>query len=260
MFYVKQNIINKRKKNFMNINKFIIFLFFILIIVIIYSFINIHKIVNFSKIYIENYSFKYGFTLETIEVSNLKYLDKNEILYFFKLYKDKSIFLLPIKNISQDIKKNKWIKDIHINSNYKNTLLINIEEEIPLGIYDNDNQKLLFSSNLVVLEIIKNEKKYLELITFYGENSINNSKKLILNFDDEFYNMINSVIYIEKRRWNILLKNEILLKLPEKKIQEALKNYKKIYANFSNKDLKEIKSIDLRISNQAIIEYKEKND
>ena len=139
-------------------------------------------------------------------------------------------------------------------------MLINIEEEIPLGIYDNDNQKLLFSSNLVVLEIIKNEKKYLELITFYGENSINNSKKLISNFDDEFYNMVDSVIYIEKRRWNILLKNEILLKLPEKKIQEALKNYKKIYANFSNKDLKEIKSIDLRISNQAIIEYKEKND
>ena len=72
--------------------------------------------------------------------------------------------------------------------------------------------------------------------------------------------MVDSVIYIEKRRWNILLKNKILLKLPEKKIKEAINNYKKIYANFSNKDLKEIISIDLRISNQAIVKYKEKND
>ena len=31
---------------------------------------------------------------------------------------------------------------------------------------------------------------------------------------------------------------------------------KKIYANFSNKDLKYIESIDLRINNQAIIKYK----
>ena len=257
---MKQSIVNKRKKNFINTNKFVIFLFFLLIIFITYSFINIHKIVSFSKIYIENYSFKYGFTLQSIKVSNLNYLDKNEILYFFKSYKDKSIFLIPIKNISQDIKRKKWIKDIHINSDYKNTLQINIEEETPLGIYDNGNQKFLFSSNITVLEIIKNEKKYLELITFYGENSINNFKKLISNFDDEFYNMVDSVIYIENRRWNIFLKNEILLKFPEKKIQEAIKNYKKIYANFSNKDLKEIKSIDLRISNQAIIEYKVKND
>ena len=35
---------------------------------------------------------------------------------------------------------------------------INIEEEKPLGIYDNNNQKLLFSFNLVVLEIIEMKK------------------------------------------------------------------------------------------------------
>lgn len=257
---MKKKFINKRKKNFISINKYIIFLIFLLTIVLIYFFFNTQKIINSSKEYVQNYSFKYGYILKNIEVSKLNYLDKDEILNYFRLFKNKSIFLIPIKDISKDIKKNKWINNIQINSNYKNTLQINIEEEKPLGVYSNNNQKLLFSFNLIVLEIIEDEKKYSKLITFYGENSINNSKKLISNFDDEFYNIVDSAFYVEKRRWNIFLKNELLLKFPEKKIQKAIENYKKIYANFSNKDLKEIKSIDLRIKDQAIIEYKKKYD
>ncbi|MFL2510514.1 MAG: hypothetical protein ACJ0RE_05075 [Alphaproteobacteria bacterium] len=46
------------------------------------------------------------------------------------------------------------------------------------------------------------------------------------------------------------------LKLPEKNLEEAIKNYKKIYSNLSNKDLKDIEIIDLRIPKQAIIKYR----
>jgi len=68
--------------------------------------------------------------------------------------------------------------------------------------------------------------------------------------------MIESVKFIENRRWNIKLKNNIIIKLPEVKLDEAMKNYKKIYSNLSNKDLKDIEIIDLRISKQAIIKYR----
>ena len=53
------------------------------------------------------------------------------------------------------------------------------------------------------------------------------------------------------------LDNSILLKLPENNIKDAINNYLKIYENLSNKELKEIESIDLRIKNKAIIKYKE---
>ena len=94
------------------------------------------------------------------------------------------------------------------------------------------------------------------MISFYGENSIINSKYLISKIDRDIKKMIQSAIFIENRRWNIRLKNMITLKLPEKNLEEALENYKKIYSNLSNKDLKDIEIIDLRIPNQAIIKYK----
>ena len=52
-----------------------------------------------------------------------------------------------------------------------------------------------------------------------------------------------------------------MLKLPEKNIEEAIENYKKISMNFSRMELYEIENIDLRINKQAIIKYKGiKND
>ena len=43
-----------------------------------------------------------------------------------------------------DIKKDKWINSLKIKSNYKDTLNVTLEEELPLGIYDNSNNKILF--------------------------------------------------------------------------------------------------------------------
>ena len=163
---------------------------------------------------------------------------------------------MPVLEISNEIKKNKWIKEVNIINDYKNTLKVNIKEETPIGIYENNNQKILFSKNLVILEILGKNHDYKNLISFYGENSIINSKNLISKIDQDLKQMIQSLIFVENRRWNIRLKNKITLKLPEKNLEEAIENYKKIYSNLSNKDLKDIEIIDLRIPNQAIIKYR----
>jgi len=257
---MKKKFINKRKNNFLFEFKFTLGFLSILILLLVYFFLNSQKLIHLPFEYIEKYSHKYNYVLTDIEVSNLKYLDQNEILLYFEIFKGNSIFLIPLRDISNEIIKKKWIKSIKINSNYINTINIDIIEETPFGIYDNENQKLLFSSDLVILEIIKDNKNYSELITFYGEDSIIHSKEFLSNFNYEFIKMIDSAFFINKRRWNILLNNMILLKLSEIDVQNSIKDFIKLYTNFSNKDLKEIESIDLRIKNQAIIKYRKIDD
>ena len=253
MLFVKNRFINKRKKSFF---KVYIFCFLIFIIFFVYLYLNINKFANLTSDFIQEYSNKYNYNLKKIEVIGLTNLNKDEILIFFNKFIDNSIFLVPVKEISNEIKKNKWIKEVNIRNDYKNTLKVNIKEETPVGIYENNNQKILFSKNLVVLEILGKNHDYKNLISFYGENSIINSKYLISNIDQDIKEMIQSLIFVENRRWNIKLKNKITLKLPEKNLEAAIKNYKKIYSNLSNKDLKDIENIDLRIPNQAIIKYR----
>jgi len=250
---VKNRFINKRKKSFFKINIFflIIFVFFL-----IYLYLNFNKFNNAISELIQEYSNKYHYNLKKIEVTGLTNLNKDEILVYFNKFKNNSIFLVPVKEISNEIKKNKWIKEVNIRNDYKNTLKVNVKEEMPIGIYENNNQQILFSNNLSILEILGKNHDYKNLIIFFGENSIINSKYLTSKIDKDIQQMIESVKFIENRRWNIKLKNNIIIKLPEVKLDEAMKNYKKIYSNLSNKDLKDIEIIDLRIPNQAIIKYR----
>jgi cell division septal protein FtsQ len=253
---VKKNILNRRRKK-IYFPIILILLFFLIIVIYIFLFYDQKIFKQFNSI-IENYSDKYQYSLLVVNINGLNNINEDEILNLIKPYKDSSIFLIPIKKIAKKISQNNWVKSINIQSNYKDTIEINIDESKPIGIYTTGIQNILFSDDLKILEnIANNEKRFSALIKFEGKNSIHESIKLIDSFPDDFQQYVDKAFLINQRRWDLELKNSILLKLPENNIKEALENYKKIYINFSNEELIEIESIDLRMKQKIILKYKE---
>ena len=257
---MKKNILNrKRKKIFYP--KIIVFLFFLVIVIFYFFYIFLfydQKILKQFNSIIENYSDKYQYSLSVVNINGLNNINEDEILNLINHYKGSSIFLIPIKKIAKRISQNNWVKSINIKSNYKDTIIINIDESKPLGIYTTGIQNILFSDELIILEnIANNEKIFSELIKFEGKNSIYESTKLVNSLPDDFIEFVDKALLINKRRWNLKLKNSILLKLPENNIKEALENYKKIYINFSSEELSDIATIDLRMKQKIILKYKE---
>ena len=253
---MKKSILNRRRKK-IYFPTILILLFFLITVIYILFFYDQKIIKQFNSI-IENYSDKYQYSLSVVNINGLNNINEDEILNLIKPYKGSSIFLIPIKKIAKKISQNNWVKSINIQSNYKDTIEINIDESKPIGIYTTGIQNILFSDDLKILEnIANNEKRFSALIKFEGKNSIHESIKLIDSFPDDFIQYVDKAFLINQRRWNLELKNSILLKLPENNIKEALENYKKIYINFSNEELIEIESIDLRMKKKIILKYKE---
>ena len=253
---MKKNILNRRRKK-IYFPTILILLFFLIIVIYILLFYDQKIFKQFNSI-IEDYSDKYQYSLSVVNINGLNNINEDEILNLIKPYKDSSIFLIPIKKIAKKISQNNWVKSINIQSNYKDTIEINIDESKPIGIYTTGIQNILFSDDLKILEnIANNEKRFSALIKFEGKNSIHESIKLIDSFPDDFIQYVDKAFLINQRRWDLELKNSILLKLPENNIKEALENYKKIYINFSNEELIEIESIDLRMKKKIILKYKE---
>ena len=253
---MKKNILNRRRKK-IYFPTILILLFFLIIVIYIFFFYDQKIFKQFNSI-IENYSDKYQYSLSVVNINGLNNINEDEILNLIKPYKDSSIFLIPIKKIAKKISQNNWVKSINIQSNYKDTIEINIDESKPIGIYTTGIQNILFSDDLKILEnIANNEKRFSALIKFEGKNSLHESIKLIDSFPDDFIQYVDKAFLINQRRWDLELKNSILLKLPENNIKEALENYKKIYINFSNEELIEIESIDLRMKKKIILKYKE---
>ena len=253
---MKKSILNRRRKK-IYFPTILILLFFLITVIYILFFYDQKIIKQFNSI-IENYSDKYQYSLSVVNINGLNNINEDEILNLIKPYKGSSIFLIPIKKIAKKISQNNWVKSINIQSNYKDTIEINIDESKPIGIYTTGIQNILFSDDLKILEnIANNEKRFSALIKFEGKNSLHESIKLIDSFPDDFIQYVDKAFLINQRRWDIELKNSILLKLPENNIKEALENYKKIYINFSNEELIEIESIDLRMKKKIILKYKE---
>jgi len=254
---MKKKFLNRRKINILNLN---FYLFFFLLFFLLFLIINFDKLSIFSRHIFQKLSVNYGYNFSKIEIENLKYLNQDEIKEYFSSYFGNSIFTLPLSQIAKTIQENNWVKNLTIKNNYKDTLKVIIFEEEPFLIYNNNNQEILFSKNLVSLQILPKDHIYKNLVNIYGQNSMNNVKNLIYNIDSDFYKNIKSATYISNRRWNLELKNFILLKISDINLKESLENYNKIYENFSNKDLANIESIDLRIQNQAIIKYRNITD
>ena len=78
---------------------------------------------------------------------------------------------------------------------------------------------------------------------------------MIIHFS-ELISQLNKLDFIERRRWNITLKNNLLIKLPDSKIDKELENLKNLFVN--EKVLQSnIIEIDLRIEGRASLKVDE---
>ena len=130
------NKLNKKKISYLFIIKFIFFIIFLTIFIGL--FYNLYQSKNLSNNFfnfIENFSQNYNYTLKEIKINKLKNIDSSKIEKYFDKYYEKSIFLIPIKDISRKLNKNKWIDKVTIKSDYINTIKVTINEFTPIGIY-----------------------------------------------------------------------------------------------------------------------------
>ena len=232
-------------------------MFILFIIVFGFHYFKRDYLKNNVFVFFDYLSENYDYKLKNIELNSLTYIDKTMIINFFENQYNKSIFLIPVEKILKEIEKEKWIKEIKIKSNYKDTLQITIAEYVPKGIFIKDSKAYVFDKEGNIIDNINlNNTIFNDLIVFKGEKALNYSNPFLNSIPLFLTNEIKEAIYINHRRWDVLLKNGIKLKLKENEAQKSFMYYEKIYKNMSNHDLEEIKSIDLRINNKAIIKFK----
>ena len=165
--------------------------------------------------------------------------------------------MIPIQEISKNLYQNKWIEDFTIKNDYKNTINVNIVESIPIGIYFNGEDNLLFDKNGEIIDSVNsNFNSYSHLIKFEGSNSSFNANIFLNSIPFLFRNEIKKAIFVNNRRWDVKLRNGINMKLSENNILDSLNNYDKFYKTVSNQELTEIEMIDLRLPKKIILQFK----
>lgn len=254
-----KNSFNKKKINFLSFNKIfkylIIFFVFLFLFFIIFNELKNKKRLSF---FIEEFSKKFDYQFKVYETNNLYNVNKLEIKKIFNKYLDQSIFLIPLDEISDSLHSLTWVESLNLSTNLKNKIYVEIIEYKPIGLFSYNNQIFYFSDKGKIIDKYKKNNKD-NFIVFFGNQVLKNANNFLIVLDrikHQELNKISKAYFINERRWNIKLTNDILIFLSEKNIETSLRNYIKLIGKLKDSEIDSINSIDLRNNEKAIISLK----
>ncbi len=234
---------------------FCIFLFLIIFSFLLYFYKN--NLIETSKNIIQSFSENFQYQFTKFDISGLEEIELKSIEDKLQNYIGSSIFLLPLDQINDSIKENNWVKEIYLNTNYKDTLFIRIEEYKPIGIYFFNEKYFVFDKNgKIIDQIYITDFTHQSLLIFKGNSSNLKANSLISilknnNFEKEY--KIKSLEFINKRRWDINLYSDVKLMLSEEDPNKSIQNFIMIQNKLSETDINYIQTYDLRNLKKTIL-------
>ena len=197
--------------------------------------------------------FKMGnniFKIKYVEIENIYIIDKKVLKKTINNdLKNLSLFSINEKKMLDILKKYEIIKSIEIKKVFPNTIKIKLVEKEIIATLINKKKKFYLTLNGEKIRFFKNENLD-NLPKIFGEQKnftqIYNSLKK-LNFP---INEIKSFYYFDIGRWDIILKNSNIIKLPVKDFNESLINYNELK---NDQNFTKYKIFDYRIKDQLIL-------
>ena len=167
-----------------------------------------------------------------------------------ELYKtiEKNIFFLKKEVLKNSISEFNIVEKYSVKKIYPRELNINIKPTKFIAKISNKDDVLVGSNG----KLISNKDFKKKLPSIIGKFNSNKFLELKIHLERSGFNFedLKSLIYFSSGRWDILTNDNVLIKLPNKKIYESLNLAKKI---LNDDNFKINKFIDLRISNQIIV-------
>jgi len=187
--------------------------------------------------------------IENINVKGLKDYDNENLSQLIENLNLKNIYLLNKKEIIDLVSSNSLVEKYDIYKRYPSSLDVNIKKTKFLARINNNDKTFLIGSNgkLSDNNFLNNELPFI-----FGKPKIDDflNFKEIIDQSNFSYNEIKNLYFFSSNRWDLELKNNILIRLPENLDKETLQF---ILDFLNNNKFKDIKIVDARVENQIII-------
>ena len=214
--------------------------------ILIYLFL-LFLVGSINNIHINNLNF---LSVKEINVTGLENKENSTLSKKIeRLLKLDNIYLINKKDLNTLIESNNLVEKYFIFKRYPSSLNINIDKTNFLAKISKNGKIYDLASNG---KLIENRHSNRQLPFVFGNPEIVeffNIKKIIDESQISFEE-IESLYFFLSKRWDLELRNNIIIKLPNDNIKESLK----LASEFLyNNEFKDIKIIDARIKNQIIL-------
>ncbi len=186
---------------------------------------------------------------QNINVSGLNEKDNQKLFNEIRNLNLGNIFFINKNKIIKLIDSNSLIENYEVFKKYPTTINIKIEKTRFYAKINNNGKTFLIGSNG---KLISNKLSYDELPYIFGNPNIEEFLKFkkIIDQSKFSYDQIKDLYFFQSKRWDLKLKNDILLRLPYEFTNETLDLFYEFIKDYNGKELK---IVDARISNQIIL-------
>ena len=193
--------------------------------------------INFNSLKLRN--------IIDINISGLDINDKSTLLKQIENFNLKNIFLISKIDLINEIESNSLVENYSVFKRYPSSLDINIEKTKFLAKINKNGQIFYIGSNgkFVKKDFLNNQLPFIfgnpKVIEFFNIKEIIDKSKIS-------YSEIKNLYFFPSKRWDLELRDNTIIKLPNDNISLAL--------NLVIEFLDENKYIDARIKNQIILD------
>lgn len=220
-------------------------IFFMLIIGLIWLFV--YKVTDFV----------HTVPVQSIEIINASPLVKERIFDSIQALRNYPVLAIKLTKLQEIIKQMPWVADVIVHRKLTGSLMIKVLEINPYFIWLNDDgmYRIINSEK----EVVKNTKPFSVddfIIIEKGQNALDNSDiiRFIIYYDPQLLKQIYKLVF-NGYRWDIHLRNGIIIKLPEENLDIAYKNFVELNKQHNILD-KHIKYVDITTENKLFIKQK----
>jgi cell division protein FtsQ len=189
------------------------------------------------------------FDIKEITIENNLILDSSEIKKKLDFIYKENIFFLDLKKVEKNMKKISFIESFKLKKIYPNKLKLVVTEKKPIAILQNKKKKFYISDKGSLIDYREIETlKFFPIIIGDGSNFYTfylDLKKIEFPIQS-----IKSFYFFDSGRWDLIMQNGKVIKLPIKNYLKSLKNFMDLRSK-NNFDIYKI--FDYRIKKQLIL-------
>lgn len=198
-----------------------------------------------------------GFAISEIEIAGQVQLDEIEVLEALDIHPGSSLLTYDAPRALERLSRNGWISGASVRKIYPGTLKIALTEREPLGLWQRGALvSLIDGSGTVISDTIADRFNVLPLFVGHGANLKARAFLDLLERYPAIRSRVRAAVYISDRRWDLVLDNEIEVKLPETGVEDALEELLRLNAE-AGLMTRDIVVVDLRQKGEVIVRLSE---
>ena len=187
--------------------------------------------------------------IKSIQISGLNQNQNINLLENIKELNIKNIFFLNGNEISKIISSNSLVENYEIFKKYPYALDIKIERTKFLAKINNNGKTFLIGTNGKLSDVKFSDK---DLPFIFGKPKIDEFMKFthVIEQSKLPLNQVKNLYFFQSKRWDLELKNNVILKLSKDHTKLSLNQAFEI---LNDNNFKNFKVIDARVKNQIIL-------